>query len=243
MKTYKEKYGHLDINKKEDWGLDCTDITEVKSIQLCHANETLNSAATPDGQLLLKSKSMHVTENGMHQLDGFGTKCKPFGEQKETLLSQPTACSRKSKGKYKSSFEKIEERKSFYNKHGHISVSEKEDRRLAVFCRNVRYAHKNSGISSGKLGKERIASLDALGFNWRLNSTPRKSFEERIKDLRSYKDEHGHLNVEQSQDKSLAQFCIEVRYTRTNPGKGGRIKLNEEGIASLDALGLSSRNI
>ena len=49
LKDYKEKYEHLDVNKKENWGLDCTDTTEVKSAQSCHENESLNSAATPDG--------------------------------------------------------------------------------------------------------------------------------------------------------------------------------------------------
>ena len=47
----------------------------------------------------------------------------------------------------------------------------------------------------------------------------RKSFEERIEDLRSYKEKHGHLNVRTKEDKSLADFCSGMRHARTNPEK------------------------
>ena len=121
------------------------------SVQSHHDNEPLNAADTPDGQLLLESNSVHVQllleliENGVHQLDEFGTKCNPVGETKiEASLFQPTDDSTKAKGKETSFFERIEELKSFYNKHGHTNVSEKENRDLAIFCRGVRYARQKT---------------------------------------------------------------------------------------------------
>ena len=78
-----------------------------------------------------------------------------------------------------------------------------------------------------QLGEERVASLDALGFDWTLISTHAKyntkSFEERIEDLRSYREKHGHLNVRTSENKSLAAFCSNMRYARQKPEKS-RVK-------------------
>ena len=68
-----------------------------------------------------------------------------------------------------------------------------------------------------------------------------KSFEERIADLVLYKENHGHLNVRQIEDKSLALFCSNIRRSRKNPGDVGIFKLNEDRIASLDALGFGWR--
>ena len=39
------------------------------------------------------------------------------------------------------------------------------------------------------------------------------------------------------EDKSLAGFCSDMRYARRDPGNVSKMKLNEEHIASLDALG------
>ena len=89
-----------------------------------------------------------------------------------------------------------------------------------------------------KLNEECIASLDALGFDWRLNDacsyTP---FEERIENLRIHREKHGNLNVKFGEDNSLADFCAKIRHSRKNPGQVGIMKLNEERIASLDAVG------
>ena len=120
-----------------------------------------------------------------------------------------------------------------------------EDKSLAGFCSGMRYARKNPDKSNMRLDEKRIASLDALGFDWGLNiarvERNRKSFEERIEDLRSYKEKRGHLNVRRNEDKRLAGFCSGMRNARTNPGNVSIMKLGEERIASLDALGFDWR--
>ena len=186
---------------------------------------------------------MHVTESRAHQLDRFGTKCKSLGEKKlETSLFQPTDDSRKSKGKYPSFFERVEELKSLYKKHGHTNVSERENRDLAIFCRGVRNARQKTETARRKLGEERIASSDALGFDWKNNLKNNiKSFDQKIEDLSSYKEKHGHLNVRKNEDESLAGFCSSIRHARNDPGKARRMKLNEDRIASLYALGFDWR--
>ena len=64
-----------------------------------------------------------------------------------------------------------------------------------------------------------------------------KSFDERIEDLRSYKEKHGHTNVSKHDDKSLANFCAHARHARNNIGKAGAMKLTKYRIASLDGVG------
>ena len=64
----------------------------------------------------------------------------------------------------------------------------------------------------------------------------RKSFEQRIEDLRAYREKHGHFNVKKSDDKSLNKFCNHIRYTRKHPEKS-TVALSDDRIASLDALG------
>jgi hypothetical protein len=66
-----------------------------------------------------------------------------------------------------------------------------------------------------------------------------KTFDDRMEDLRLFKETHGHVNVSISEDNSLAQFCAQARHKRTNPGKSKSKKLTIENIARLDALGFN----
>ena len=121
--------------------------------------------------------------------------------------------------------ERLEELAAYREVHGHIKVTPSVDKRMYQFCADARRARRGKG--NMKLTKERIASLDALG----------KSFQERVEELKAFKEEHGHLVVKKSKDKSLAQFCYAIRRARRHPGKRGVHKLTEERIAALDALG------
>ena len=82
--------------------------------------------------------------------------------------------------------------------------------------------------------------MNALGFDWsvrpREQAAAQKSFEQRIADLKAYKEKHGRVNVKMREDKSLYGFCYNVRYARINPAKSNMV-LNYDHIASLDALG------
>ena len=64
----------------------------------------------------------------------------------------------------------------------------------------------------------------------------RKPFEQRIENLRAYKEKHGHVNVKKSDDKSLFTFRRDIRYARKHPEKSNTV-LTDDRIASLDALG------
>jgi hypothetical protein len=46
---------------------------------------------------------------------------------------------------------------------------------------------------------------------------------------------NGHANVSMLNDKSLGQFCAQVRFARKNPSKG-KTKLTNERIAAFNAI-------
>jgi len=125
--------------------------------------------------------------------------------------------------------DRLADLKSYKEKHGHLDMRQSGDKSLADFCENVRYARKH-------LTKDRMASLDALGFEWIANRS-RKSFSQRVEDLRAFKKEHGHVNVRPCDDEGLARFCKNIRQARSNPGKDGPVKFTEDHIASLNSLG------
>jgi hypothetical protein len=143
----------------------------------------------------------------------------------------------KTRGKYKTFDDRMEDLKLFKEKHGHVNVSIPEDNSLAKFCVQVRHAHNNPGKSKRKkLTIENIVRLDALGFNWMLQEYVTRLFDERIDDLEKYKQTHGHLSLKRLEDISLYQFCAGVRHSLKMAEKDGTRKLTVERIARLDAL-------
>ena len=134
----------------------------------------------------------------------------------------------------KSFEQRIENLRAYKEKHGHVNVKKREDESLYCFCIQMRRARNNPEKSNMLINEERIASLDALGFDWSTSSD--KSFDQRIVDLQAYKEKNRHVNVKMSEDKSLYDFCQHTRRARKHPGKSKTI-INEERIASLDALG------
>ncbi len=143
----------------------------------------------------------------------------------------------KARGKYKTFDERMEDMMRFKETHGHANVSIREDKPLAQFCVQMSHARQNPGKSKRKqLTNEQIAAFDALDFVWTTREYVTRSFDERINDLREYKQKHGHVNVKTHEDSSLSQFCAQVRHSLKQPEKNGTIKLTEERILRLDAL-------
>ena len=68
--------------------------------------------------------------------------------------------------KTKSFEERIEQLEAFKEARGHVRVTDKVDKNLATFCRNMRQAHRNPGTGI-KISEERIKALDDLGFEWK----------------------------------------------------------------------------
>ena len=90
---------------------------------------------------------------------------------------------KKKKRENKSFAQRIEELKAYKKKHGNVNVKKGEDMSLYEYCRKMRQARNNPGKSSYIMNDDRIASLDALGFNWTINEREKKSFEQGIDDV------------------------------------------------------------
>jgi hypothetical protein len=144
----------------------------------------------------------------------------------------------KARGKYKTFDERMEDLKRFKETHGHANVSIPEDRSLTKFCVRARHARKNPGKSKSKqLTNEQIAAFNALDFDWTTQENVTRSFDERINDLKEYKQKHGHVNMKRLEDISLYQFCLGIRHSLLHVEKDGKRKLMEERMGKLDALG------
>jgi hypothetical protein len=149
-----------------------------------------------------------------------------------------------------SSVELISFLKAYKEKHGHLNIRKKENEILYMFCRNMRQSRTaiitGKGKINTKLDDDRIAALDAIGFDWNPGASSTMAskddkFFTQVDKLRAYKEKHGHLNVHYKEDKSLYNYCCFWRSARRyiNSGRGTRRKLTEEQIAALDAVGFN----
>jgi len=63
--------------------------------------------------------------------------------------------------------------------------------------------------STKEPAKKRRRALDASGDK---KKRTRVSFQQRIDELKAYKDEHGHMNVKKNDDNGLYKFCENIKY-------------------------------
>ena len=62
--------------------------------------------------------------------------------------------------------DRVEELKAYKAEHGHFNVKKKENISLYEFCRQIRVVRKTPDKSNRQLTADRIAQLDAIGFDW-----------------------------------------------------------------------------
>ena len=70
----------------------------------------------------------------------------------------------------------------------------------------------------------------------RSNNPLNKSFEERLEELKVFREKHGHVRVTAKRGKSLAKFCTHMRSARRGKGTTNTV-INEDRITALDELG------
>lgn len=126
----------------------------------------------------------------------------------------------------------IEKLKAFKREHGHSLVTHKHDKKLAVFCNNMRVAKRGS-VTTRRLTAERIKALDDLDFIWEpgLGKTA-SDFIELVSQLKKFKKTFGHYSVTPEHDRKLADFCTKMRIAYKSPGTGlasaDRIKILDD---------------
>ena len=101
------------------------------------------------------------------------------------------------KTKRKSFEDRIAALKAYKKRHGHLNVSQKEDRSLHSFCARMRTAKHYPEKTSNRLKNDRISALDAIGFNWMPS-------EQRLEAIEANKNaaRHGNGNVRAKRKKS-----------------------------------------
>jgi hypothetical protein len=138
--------------------------------------------------------------------------------------------------------ERIDQLIEFSKKFGHVNVPSKypANPSLARWCSSIRNDYKSKkkcGEMKNNLTDERIKELEALGFQWSL----RVSFQERLQQLRQFKEKYGHVSVpiRFNENQSLADWCKALRkaYRLWKEGKPHRFDFtNTSFLTPLEEL-------
>lgn len=128
----------------------------------------------------------------------------------------------------------IEKLRAFKREHGHSLVTHKHDKKLAVFCNNMRVAKRGS-VTTRRLTAERIKALDDLDFIWEpgLGKTA-ADFIDLVSQLKKFKKTFGHYSVTAEHDRKLSDFCTKMRIAYKSPGTG---LASADRIKVLDDMG------
>ena len=115
---------------------------------------------------------------------------------------------KRTRGKHKSFADHLEDLKRFKIQHGHIKVTNMDDKPLASWCSVLRFARKHPEKGSIKLTEYQISELDSIGFNWTSKEYVTKTFDQRIEALEEYKRINGHVNVRAVENnRRVCFFC------------------------------------
>jgi hypothetical protein len=151
--------------------------------------------------------------------------------------------------------ERFKDLMAFKAEFGHCNVpqtpsSNNKYRSLGKWCSDIRRSYKDiqeGGIPRKyKLSKADMKRLENAGFEW--NVCKKITFDERFKDLMTFKAKFGHCNVpctpsSNNTHLSLGQWCSNMRQSYKAIKKGGRLrcKLSKADIKRLEKAGFEWR--
>jgi hypothetical protein len=186
---------------------------------------------------------MKLTTDGIAALDAIGFDWRllnpilqPSGSPGDDADNAPAQNQRSSEKGDQIFQDHVEALREYKKNNGLLNVSRDIDKSLFNWCSNIRSARSKPGKGKMQLTQERIAALDAIGFDW----SQKISFIDRVEALRAYKEKHGHLCVSKKDEKSLFHWCSNIRNARKNPESCQR-KVTADRIAALDAIGFEWR--
>jgi Helicase associated domain len=144
---------------------------------------------------------------------------------------------------------RYEELVEYKNIHGHCNVPQSTD--LGKWVKMQRENKHESDLKrEGKtphrkkpkpcLSEDRIAKLEAIGFQWRV-AKPAVGWDRRYQQLLEYKEKHGDCNVPQSYlpDKPFGRWVMKQRCQQSLKLRGEKSQLTEEREKKLTDLGFS----
>ena len=211
LKAYKAQHSHVNIPSKYNKSL----------FKYCSKLRTARRYPEKNAYSLKLTTEQIATLDSM----GFDWKSAEMGPRKKEMSFD----------------DRIVQLKAYKEMNGTLNVSKTVDYGLYAWCANMRSWKRGSGV--GKLKPERIAALESIGFEWNPSCAshggPRElSFETRLASLKSFKVQHGHINVSEKVDASLSRWCNHLRSARKHPEKH-ILKLTTDRIAALDVIGFN----
>ena len=123
---------------------------------------------------------------------------------------------------------RLRELKEFKEEHGHCNVPRNHPGGLGNWVMNQRCGGKEG---SQCRNAERTKKLEELGFQWRMAGSDR--WELRFRELKEFKEEHGHCDVPQKHPGGLGIWANNQR----RGGKEGSQRCNAERSQKLEELG------
>jgi Helicase associated domain len=142
----------------------------------------------------------------------------------------------------------LKQLKAYKDEHGDTDVPLKYPKNIALGAfvnrQRTEYRKVQQGVHSS-LTEKRINSLNELGFKWQLRVS-RTPWEQRLEELREFKEEFGHCNVPSSWSKNqpLAYWVFKQRgqyrlfhENIVNGNSNNRCNMTEDRIAQLEELG------
>jgi len=126
--------------------------------------------------------------------------------------------------------------------HGHCRVPCKfnENKKLGSWVKLQREDYKKMKEKKATpMCKYRINLLEKIGFEWRIASEVKTSWEERLEALKAFKNEHGHCDVPQAypKDVALGKWVSKQRDFYRFLTQGKPTRMTQERVDKLNELG------
>merc|ERR1719253_1418145 len=125
---------------------------------------------------------------------------------------------------------RFRELKEFKEEHGHCNVPEKHPGGLGHWVMNQRHGGKEGGR---RCDAEQAHKLEELGFQWGMAGIKLDRWEARFRELKEFKEEHGHCNVPRKHPGGLGHWVGHQR----RGGKEGSQRRDAEQAKKLEELG------
>lgn len=221
LKAFYERHGHLDLSSDslthnsglEKW---------LKQQRTCLARFS-------------KGKNTSLTIRQVNKLASFGinsanSKAILNQHSKTKALRIETAAALQN---WNNMLKKLEQYKA---QEGHLNVSFQENKSLAAWIVTQRTEYKKlKNGQSNRMTAVKMQKLTDLGFKFTIRPSY-KTWDERMNQLRKFKNEHGHLRIQVS-DNDLGEFVSRMRQEYNKFQEGRKSSLTNERIIALANMG------
>ncbi|CAJ1932822.1 unnamed protein product [Cylindrotheca closterium] len=145
--------------------------------------------------------------------------------------------------------QRVGELQKFKEEHGHFEVPNNSEAysQLCAWVRTNQHHYNllKNGEKTSRLTSERISQLTAIGFEFAdTTTTERKPWNERLQELKDFKDTHGHFNVPYNDEKhqALSNWIRNNQAAYNKFQQGERSAMTNERLSRLEEIGFFFRD-